>query len=76
MAYKPINPRFLNRNTIGFYNTIFKFTYHNHPDDLNNIIRLNKQQFDFLVALIGPKLVKTSIRKPISPIERIVLTLR
>lgn len=71
-----INTRFLKRNEIGFYNHVFRVAYKYFPGDLAGIIRMSKIQFDFFYALIGPNLIKTSIREPICPRERLVLTLR
>lgn len=75
-SYSPINPRFKNREKLGFYHTIFKFTLANCPEDLNGLIRLNVQQYNYILSIVGPDLIKTSLREPISPNERLVLALR
>lgn len=73
---KKQNPRLKFRNQIGYFYTTFKVIYEHTPEELSKIIRLTLDQFETLVGLVGPKLLKFSIREPISPRERLVMTLR
>lgn len=73
---KSQNERLKFRSQIGYYHTTFSIIYNNFPDELPKIIRLTYDQFECLVGLVGKNLVKLSIREPISPRERLVLTLR
>lgn len=70
------NPRLKRRSEIGYFHTTFKTIYELTPHELPKIIRLNFMQFENLVKVAGSKLIKLSIREPISPRERLVMTLR
>ncbi len=41
-----------------------------------NFLRMSPARFDHLLSLVGPQLIKTSKREPLSPGERLSLTLR
>ncbi|XP_055845807.1 uncharacterized protein LOC129911851 [Episyrphus balteatus] len=70
-----IRPLYQNRHNRGYFQTTFKQIKENDEDLLFNATRLTRLQYDLLLSLIKSKLTKTSIRRPISPECRMVVTL-
>jgi len=64
------------RKTHGAYYTTVP-TLLRHSDLFTNYCRMSKTQFEDLLTLIAPKIIKqTFIRESISPDQRLLLTLR
>ena len=58
--------------------TMFRELSVEDPDNLRSFIRVDYDTFQFLVRRVGPRIQKawTNFRRPISPVERMLLTLR
>lgn len=71
-----VNPIFALRKKNGFYHTTFQVMLQ-QEEDFRNYLRMDIDQYYELLELIAPRIVKRKIcRAPISPGERLVLTLR
>lgn len=76
-ARKWISHLIQKREQYGAFNVILK-SIDQQPDLLMNFIRMSQDNFNELVDLVYPFIVKqdTNFRKSISPAERLMITLR
>ena len=70
-----VRPLFLLRARAGQYHQHFRFMRENDKEMFFEYTRLTVEQFDLLLELVGPSLEKNSIREPLSPEFRLVITL-
>ncbi|KAF0772889.1 protein ANTAGONIST OF LIKE HETEROCHROMATIN PROTEIN 1-like [Aphis craccivora] len=72
-----VHPLNLKRPENGQFQVTF-MTLRSYPEEFFKYYRMSITSFDELISLIGPKLSKqqTGLRVPISPEERLTVTLR
>lgn len=71
-----VHPILQLRKDHGFYEAIFP-TLSLHEDKFKNYFRMSTEQFENLLSLVGPLIVKQkAIRDPISAPARLAMTLR
>lgn len=76
---KPIHEMFKHRDSEGFYEILINRHLKNNNIKFREFFRLNCQQFDFLLSLVENQLVlqpTNRIKKPITPAEKLAVTLR
>lgn len=66
------------RNQDGFYTKLLMELRAEEPALYRNFLRMNATQFDYILALVTPYIIKrdTNMRQSISPGERLAVTLR
>lgn len=71
-----VNKIFELRHENGFYHNTFQVMY-TQEEDFHNLFRMSISQYNELLELVRPKLEKIKLcREPISPGERLAVTLR
>lgn len=70
-----IHPLNKQRKIFGEFHTLYH-SLRRHEDRFFSYCRLNLAQFDYLLEILLPYLTKASIREPVSPTERLFVTLR
>ncbi|CAI6363289.1 unnamed protein product [Macrosiphum euphorbiae] len=72
-----VHPLNLKRPENGQFPVTF-MTLRSYPEEFMKYYRMSITSFDELISLVGPKLSKehTGLRMPISPEERLTVTLR
>jgi len=76
---KPIHEKFKYRDSEGFYEILINRHLKNNNIQFREFFRLNCQQFDVLISLVENQLVlqpTNRIKKPITPAEKLAVTLR
>jgi len=76
---KPHDPLFTKRSTEGYHEILINGHLKNNEIKFRAFFRLNRNQFDFILNLIRDDLILNPtffIRKPISPEEKLAVTLR
>lgn len=69
---RPLNTR---REEKGFYTNLIKELRFEDDEMFFGFTRMSISTFDKLLSLVGPSLIKYSLRKSISPSERLYVTL-
>lgn len=70
-----VHPIFLDRKTVGAYYILFPMLL-KYPARFFNYFRMELQDFQKILSFIQPLIQKCSGREPISPTERLMITLR
>lgn len=73
-----VRPLFENRESAGFFKDLNGMLRDNDPALFKNFVRMGADDFDYLVGLVTPTIIKkdTSFRKAIPVNERLAVTLR
>ena len=68
---------FLQRSKFGHTELLLELS-HNEPSDFKNFLRMDIDTYNELLKMVEPLIVKqtTNMRQPISPTERLSITLR
>ena len=68
---------FLQRSKFGHTELLLELS-HNEPSDFKNFLRMDIETYNELLKMVEPLIVKqtTNMRQPISPTERLSITLR
>lgn len=67
---------FADRKVHGAWYALIPRLREDDEEEYFKFMRMTPQSFDDLLALVYPALQKTSLREPISPGERLAVTLR
>ncbi|XP_048515810.1 protein ALP1-like isoform X2 [Athalia rosae] len=71
-----VHPLYEFRREHGFFEAVFP-TLSSYPEKFENYIRMSASQFDELLCLVGPHVIKQNVvKEPISATARLVMTLR
>lgn len=73
------NDLYKERRTEGFFTLLMKGHLENDEERFRQFFRLNREQFNFLVTLVGENLKSKSTpthKNPITPEEKLAVTLR
>ena len=76
---KPIDEMFKLWDSEGFYEVLINRHLKNNDIKFREFFRINDQQFDFLLSLIENQLIlepTNRVKKPITPAEKLAVTLR
>jgi len=76
---KPTDDIFKNRESEGFFEILINRHLINNHNKFREYFRINYEQFNFLLTLVEEKLTlqpSNRIKKPITPAEKLAVTLR
>lgn len=76
---KPFNSLFSTRNSEGFFKNLIGEHLINDDEKFREFLRLNRKQFNFILSLVQEEITKKPtlrVPEPISPEEKLALTLR
>jgi len=76
---KPTDDIFKNRESEGIFETLINRHLINNHNKFREYFRINYEQFNFLLTLVEEKLTlqpSNRIKKPITPAEKLAVTLR
>jgi len=76
---KPTDDIFKNRESEGFFEKLINRHLINNRNKFREYFRINYEQFNFLLTLVEEKLTlqpSNRIKKPITPAEKLSVTLR